>query len=84
MKNVAAVASVLMVLTAFCVLAVYAMAAGDLMRWGNFAPAAFGPEFWNTGPTVIGGAAVVWLIVRWRRNSAARGARASLVARAKS
>jgi hypothetical protein len=84
MKNVAAIASVLVVLTTFCVLALYSTAAGDLVRWEHFTPAAFSTEVWNNGPSVIGGAAVVWLIAKWRRNSAARGARASLVARAKS
>jgi len=82
MKNVAAVASVV-VLSAFCVLALYSAAAGDLVRWGDFTP-AFSREFWNTGLSATGGAAVVWLIAKWRRNSAARGARSNLVARAKS
>jgi hypothetical protein len=83
MKNVAAVASIVVVLTAFCVLALYSTAVGDLVRWGDFTP-AFSPEFRKTGLSVVGGAAVIWLVAKWRRNSAARGARSNLVARAKS
>jgi hypothetical protein len=79
MKNVAAVTIIVVVPTSVCVLALYS----TLVRWGDFTP-ALSPAFWNTGLSAMGGAAVVCLIVKWRRDSAAREARSNLVARAKS
>ena len=82
MKNIAAVASIVVILTAFWFLTLYPAAADYVLRWGDFT-FALGSAFWNTGLSTLGGSAVVWLFVKWRRNSAAREARSSLIARAR-
>jgi hypothetical protein len=88
MKNIAAVASTVVVLTAFCLLTLYP-AADHVVRWEDFRSVLssalwnISSAFWNIGLSAIGGSAVVWLLVKRRRTSAARGARSSLVARAR-
>ena len=82
MKNITAVASTVVVLTAFCLLILYPAAADHVVRWGDFT-SVVSSAFWKAGLSAMGGSAVVWLLVKRRRTSAARGARSSLVARAR-
>ena len=83
MKMIAAILLCAVALLAFGIMSLDQVLGFDLTGWGD-TPSASGMAVWNGGLAIPAAFAAVWLIARRRRTSTARGARSSLVARARS